>query len=164
MPSMTSWPIRGRVILRKEGWRNALLKRDKSRQPDRILKMIAPFGAVGARNDFNLERMETISPGRAWRKYRSADHAWHLRSPFCRDRCAAFVRRGRQRRPGFVAACDRRQIVVRAARTGGHARPRISHLCNLFEGGRPGRGGAHDRPPRNLYERRRLNGGVIPGR
>jgi len=33
-------------------------------------------------NDFNLERLETLSPGRAWRKYRGPDHTWHLRSPF----------------------------------------------------------------------------------
>jgi hypothetical protein len=32
--------------------------------------------------------METLSPGRAWRKYRGADHPWHLRSPFCRNRCS----------------------------------------------------------------------------
>jgi hypothetical protein len=29
-------------------------------------------GLLEQENDFNLERMETIPPGRAWRKYRSA--------------------------------------------------------------------------------------------
>jgi hypothetical protein len=29
-------------------------------------------------------------------------------------------------------------------------------LCEFFQGGRQGRGRTHDRPPRNLYERRGL--------
>ena len=33
-------------------------------------------------------------------------------------------------------------------------RSRISHLRDLLEGRRQGRGGTHDRPPRHLYERR----------
>ena len=44
------------------------------------------------------------------------------------------------------------------------ARPRIPHLRDLLEGRRQGRRGTHDRPPRNLYERRGLIGAVIPGR
>ena len=38
------------------------------------------------------------------------------------------------------------------------ARSRIPHLRDLLQGGCQGRSGAHDRPPRNLYERRGLNG------
>ena len=37
------------------------------------------------------------------------------------------------------------------------ARTRISHLRHVLQGRRQGRGGTHDRPPRNLYERRGLN-------
>ena len=36
------------------------------------------------------------------------------------------------------------------------ARPRIPHLRDLLQGRRQGRRGTHDRPPRNLYERRGL--------
>ena len=39
------------------------------------------------------------------------------------------------------------------------ARSRIPHLRHLHQGGRQGGGRAHDRPPRNLYERR----GLTPG-
>jgi hypothetical protein len=30
-------------------------------------------------------------------------------------------------------------------------------MCDFFQGERQGRGGSHDRPPRDLYERRGLN-------
>ena len=36
------------------------------------------------------------------------------------------------------------------------ARPRIPHLRDILQGRRQGRRGTHDRPPRNLYERRGL--------
>ena len=47
------------------------------------MQMFAAFVPPGDEDDFDLERMETVSPGRARRKYRSADHAGHLRSPLC---------------------------------------------------------------------------------
>src|SRR5258708_12858370 len=48
--------------------------------------------------------------------------------------------------------------MVRPSRARRATRPRISHLRDLHQGGRQGGCGAHDRPPRNLYERRGLSG------
>ena len=51
---------------------------------------------------------------------------------------------------------SRFQVMVQPPRAIKIARPRIPHLRNVLKGRRQGRGAAHDRPPRNLYERRGL--------
>ena len=48
------------------------------------------------------------------------------------------------------------QVVVQPTRPRQNAGPRIPHLRDHVPGGCQGRRRAHDRPPRNLYERRGL--------
>src|SRR5437868_12114572 len=50
----------------------------------------------GINNDFEMERVEAVSPRRQGREYRGADQPGHLRSAICREWRAAFIWRGRQ--------------------------------------------------------------------
>ncbi len=123
------------------------------------LRRFAAFEPLAeAIHDFDLERMETVSQAplaarisrrrfrRAFTRFASPAAAHCTRSVLSIT--------WRRRWPSSPSVPNPGSA---GARPAGIAGPRIPHLRHLVQGRRQGCGGAHDRPPRNLYERRGLS-------
>src|SRR5439155_11415405 len=86
----------------------------------------------GNGNDLEVERMEAVSAAGPRREYRSPDNPRNFRSPYRRLRRAAFLRCGRQCRPGARLAAGRLKIMVRPPRSRLAAGAGIPHLRNVL--------------------------------
>ena len=162
LPDVNRHILRSRC--RFDCWNNCCDKafklRRKWRAPNRadLMKIVAA-----------LERCEgttMISKWSEWKRYPRAGKGENIEAPISPGIYEVrFAGTGALHSFGAVdnvaqalsLLAGRVQIMVRPPRTGQAAGTGISHLRHLQQSGRQGRRRAHDRPPRNLYERRGLS-------